>query len=435
VEASLVGLLGIVVLLAILLFTGMPVGFAMALVGFLGMSCVIPVKAAMATLGTDLWQTFSSYGLTVIPLFILMGEITFYSGVSERLYNAAYKWVGQIRGGVAMATVMACAGFAAICGSNTATAATMSTVALPEMKKYRYNPILSTGAVASGSTLGVVIPPSVVLIVVGLYTGQSIGRLFFGGVIPGLVLTGLFIFTIYVLCSVKKDWGPPGPKTTFLEKLQALPGAIEMIVLFLLVMGGLYMGWFTPSEAGAAGAFCAIVVSLVRRTLTWEKFLAAVTDTLKLSCMIFVIVTGAVIFGRFLTVTRLPYETAKWAASLPIPHVVILAIVLVIYIIGGAVMDALAFLLVTIPIFYPVIMAMGYDPIWYGVLITVITTMGAVTPPVGVNTYVVAGVAKDVPLGSIFKGVTFFLPAYVICAIFMILFPDLVLFLPRLLRG
>lgn len=434
-EASLVGLLGIVVLLAILLFTGMPVGFAMALVGFLGMSCVIPVKAAMATLGTDLWQTFSSYGLTVIPLFILMGEITFYSGVSERLYNAAYKWVGQIRGGIAMATVMACAGFAAICGSNTATAATMSTVALPEMKKYRYNPILSTGAVASGSTLGVVIPPSVVLIVVGLYTGQSIGRLFFGGVIPGLVLTGLFILTIYVLCSVKREWGPPGPKTTFLEKLQALPGAIEMIVLFLLVMGGLYMGWFTPSEAGAAGAFCAIVVSLVRRTLTWEKFLAAVTDTLKLSCMIFVIVTGAVIFGRFLTVTRLPYETAKWAASLPIPHVVILAIVLVIYIIGGAVMDALAFLLVTIPIFYPVIMAMGYDPIWYGVLITVITTMGAVTPPVGVNTYVVAGVAKDVPLGSIFKGVTFFLPAYVICAIFMILFPDLVLFLPRLLRG
>ncbi len=434
-EGSLVGLLGIVVLLAVLLFTRMPVGFAMALVGFLGMGYVVSAKAALNMVGTDIWQIFSSYGLTVIPLFILMGEITFYCGVSERLYNAAYKWMGQIRGGVAMATVMACAGFAAICGSNTATAATMSTVALPEMKKYRYNPILSTGAVASGSTLGVVIPPSVVLIVVGLYTGQSIGKLFFGGVIPGLILTGLFVLTIYILCTIREDWGPPGPKTTFLEKLQALPGAVEMVVLFLLVMGGLYMGWFTPSEAGAAGAFSAMVLSLLRRTLNWERFVAAVMDTLKLSCMIFIIVTGAVIFGRFLTVTRLPYEAAKWAASLPIPHVVILAIVLVIYIIGGAVMDALAFLLVTLPIFYPVIIAMGYDPIWYGVLITVITTMGAVTPPVGVNTYVVAGVAKDVPLGSIFKGVTFFLPAYVICAAIMILFPDVVLFLPKLLRG
>ncbi|RLA76622.1 MAG: C4-dicarboxylate ABC transporter permease, partial [Deltaproteobacteria bacterium] len=294
---------------------------------------------------------------------------------------------------------------------------------------------LSTGAVASGSTLGVVIPPSVVLIVVGLYTGQSISKLFFGGVVPGLLLTGLFILTIYILCTFRRDWGPPGPRTTFAEKLEALPGAVEMVILFILVMGGLYLGWFTPSEAGAAGAFCALVLSLVRRTLTWKRFLAAVIDTLKVSCMIFVIVTGAVIFGRFLTVTRLPYEAAKWAASLPIPHVVILAIVLAIYIIGGAVMDALAFLLVTLPIFYPMILAMGYDPIWYGVLITVITTMGAVTPPVGVNTYVVAGVAKDVPLGHIFKGVTFFLPAYVVCAAFMILFPQLVLFLPRLIRG
>ncbi len=428
-------MLGIVVLLCILLFTRMPVGFAMALVGFVGMGYAITPKAAMAMVGTEVWRIFSSYGLTVIPLFILMGEITFYCGVSERLYNAAYKWMGHIRGGVAMATVLACAGFAAICGSNTATAATMSTVALPEMRKYHYNPVLSTGAVASGSTLGVVIPPSVVLIVVGLYTGQSISKLFFGGVIPGLLLTGLFILTIYILCTFRRDWGPPGPRTTFAEKLEALPGAVEMVVLFILVMGGLYLGWFTPSEAGAAGAFCALVLSLVRRTLTWKRFLAAVIDTLKVSCMIFVIVTGAVIFGRFLTVTRLPYEAAKWAASLPIPHVVILAIVLAIYIIGGAVMDALAFLLVTLPIFYPMIMAMGYDPIWYGVLITVITTMGAVTPPVGVNTYVVAGVAKDVPLGHIFKGVTFFLPAYVVCAAFMILFPQLVLFLPRLIRG
>ena len=431
---ALVGVLGIVVLMAVLFLMHMPVGFAMAMVGFCGVLLVISPQAALGMLGTEVWRIFSSYGLTVIPLFILMGEICFYAGVSERLYNAAYKWMGSIRGGIAMATVMASAGFAAICGSNTATAATMSTVALPEMKRYNYDKVLSTGAVASGSTLGVVIPPSVILIIIGLYTGQSITKLFFGGIGPGVFLTLLFILTIYILCHRHPDWGPTGPRTSWVEKVKALPGAIEMFVLFSLVMGGLYLGWFTPSEAGAAGAFGALVISLLGRKLTWEKFVAAVVDTLRISCMIMVIVTGAVIFGRFLTVTRLPYDAASWVASLPIPHTVILSIVLLIYIIGGAVMDALAFLLITLPIFFPMATKMGYDPIWFGVLITVVTTMGAVTPPVGVNTYVVAGIAKDVPLGSVFKGVTYFLPAYVVCMILMMAFPSLVLFLPNTLR-
>ncbi|MBW1972023.1 MAG: C4-dicarboxylate ABC transporter permease [Deltaproteobacteria bacterium] len=431
---SLIGILGILILLAVLFFLGMPVGFAMAVVGFLGVCYVISLKAALGMLGTDIWRIFSSYGLTVIPLFIFMGEISFYSGVNERLYNTTYKWMGQIRGGIAMATVLACTGFSAICGSNTATAATMSTVALPEMKKYNYEPVLSTGSIACGSTLGVVIPPSVVLIIIGLETGQSIARLFYGGVLPGIILALLFMLTIYILCRLNPGWGPAGPKTTIKEKIFALPGSIEMLILFGLVMGGLYRGYFTPTEAGAAGSFFALLISIVRRKLSWKGFINSVLDTLRISCMILIIVTGAVIFGRFLTVTRLPYEAAIWASSLPIPRYIILAIVLFIYIIGGAVMDALALLLITIPVFFPMAIKLGYEPLWFGVIITVITTMGAVTPPVGVNTYVVAGMAKDIPLEKVFKGVTFFLPSYIICVILLTIFPKIITYLPSFVK-
>ncbi len=431
---ALIGIIGIVVLLLALFLLGMPVGFAMAIVGFCGFSYVVSFKAGLGMLSTDLWTTFSKYGLTVIPLFIFMGQVAFYSGVNEKLYNAAYKWVGQIRGGIAMATIMACSAFAAICGSNAATAATMTTVALPEMKKYKYEPKLSTGAIACGSTLGVVIPPSVVLIVIGLYTGQSIAKLFYGGIGAGIVLAILLMLTVYALCVVHSEWGPVGPKTTFKEKIKALPGAVEMLLLFLLVMLGLYFGYFTPAEAGAAGSFFAVIISVAERKLSWKGFVASVIDTLRISCMVIVIVAGAVIFGRFLAVTRIPYDIATWVASLPIPDAMIMAIIFAIYIVGGAVMDALALLLITIPIFFPVATKMGYDPIWFGVTITVITTLGAVTPPVGATTYVVGGMAKDIPLEDVFKGVGYFLPAYILCVILLMVFPAIVTYLPQLLR-
>ena len=252
---ELTGILGIVIMLAAMLFLEIPVGFVMALIGFLGVGYVVTPTAALGMIGNDIWTTFSSYGLTIIPLFILMGEICFYSDVNTKLYNAAYKWLGHIRGGLAMATVMACAGFAAISGSNTATAATMTSVAFPEMDKYKYNPILTTGSIAAGSTLGVVIPPSIVLVVYGIYTGQSIAKLFFGSVLPGIILATLMMFTVYFLCVKNPEWGPSGPKFTFREKVVSLKGSIEMLVLFGLVMGGLYVGFFTPSEAGAVGAF------------------------------------------------------------------------------------------------------------------------------------------------------------------------------------
>ena len=426
---ELIGILGIVVMLATMFFLQIPVGFAMALVGFGGVALVISPQAALGMLGTELWTTFSSYGLTIIPLFIFMGLICFYSDVNTKLYNSAYKWLGATRGGLAMATVMACAGFAAISGSNTATAATMTSVALPEMKKYKYHPILITGSIAAGSTLGVVIPPSIVLVVFGIYTGQSIARLFFGSIIPGLILALLMLLTVHAICRRHPDWGPAGPKSSWREKVVSLKGSFEMITLFVLVMGGLFIGFFTPSEAGAVGSFFALLISLVRRSLSLKGFFRAVEDTLRISSFIVVIVAGAVIFGRFLAVTRLPYAIAEWAIELSVPSFVILWLMILVFIIGGAIMDALGLLLITIPIFYPLALKLNYDPIWFGVMLTIVTTMGAITPPVGVNAYVVAGMADDISLATVFKGVTYFLPTYLACILLLEIFPALVLYL------
>ncbi len=427
-----VGLWGIFALLFVLFFLHIPVGFAMALIGFAGFAVVVNLRAAVATVGTEIWQTFSSYGLAVIPFFILMGNICFESGVSRRLYRTAYTWIGHVKGGIAMATVAACAGFAAICGSNAATAATMSAVALPEMRRLGYDNALSTGAVASGATLGVVIPPSVVLIVIGLSTRLSIAKLFFASLIPGLLLSVLLVLSVYLLCVFRPEWGPAGPRTTLSQKISSLPGSVEMLVLFALVMSGLYLGWFTPTEAGAAGSFFSILIALVRGQLTWTGFVRALKDTVKTSCMILMIVAGAVIFGRFITITRLPFVAADWAASLPVPPMVVLLIIIFIYVLGGAIMDALGLLMITLPIFFPVADRLGYDPLWFAVLITIITTMGAITPPVGINTYIVAGMAEGVEVQTVFKGVTMFLAAFVVCILLMLAFPQMATFLPGL---
>jgi tripartite ATP-independent transporter DctM subunit len=431
---AIIGIIGIIILLLMLFLLGMPVGFAMGIVGFCGFCYIISFQAGLNMLSSELWETFSKYGLTVIPLFIFMGQIAFYSGVNEKLYNAAYKWVGQVRGGIAMATIMACSAFAAICGSNAATAATMTTVALPQMKKFNYEPKLSTGAIACGSTLGVVIPPSVVLIVIGLSTEQSITRLFYGGIGAGIVLALLLVLSVYVVCLRHPEWGPVGPSSSISDKFRSLTGAFEMLALFLVVMLGLYFGVFTPTEAGAVGSLFALLISLLQRKLSWKGFVASVIDTIRVSCMVIVIVAGAMIFGKFLAVTRIPFDIADWVIKLPVPGIVIMAIIFFIYIVGGAVMDALALLLITIPIFFPVAATLGYDPIWFGVTITVVTTLGAVTPPVGATTYVVGGMAKDVPLQDVFKGVAYFLPAYLICILILMMFPRIITFLPSLIR-
>jgi len=431
----MIGIIGIFVLLFVMIVIQIPVGFSMALVGFFGLWYVTGLNSALSMIGTDTWANFSSYGLTVIPLFILMGTICFHSGVNKNLYDTAYKWFGRTRGGIAMATVMACAGFAAICGSNNATAATMTTVALPEMKKYNYNKALSAGSIACGSTLGVVIPPSVVLIVYGIQTGQSIGKLFWGSTLPGILMAILFCITIYLVCTKFPEWGPGGPKVTIIEKIKSIPGAIEMIVLFGLVMGGLYTGAYTPTEAGAAGSFFALIIAaLIRRKLSWKGFVASIMDALKVTCMVIVIVWGAVIFGRFLTISRLPFVAVDFVSNLQIPPHMIMVCILIIYGIAGMVMDALGFLLISIPIFFPIATQLNYDPIWFGCILTVVTTMGAITPPVGICAYVVSGMAEDISLSTVFKGVLWFIPAYCVTMAVMIMFPQISLFLPSLVK-
>jgi C4-dicarboxylate transporter DctM subunit len=429
-----IGLLGVLILLLILFFLGMPVGFAMAVVGFCGFSYIVSFKAALNMIGADIWITFSKYGLTVIPLFIFMGYIAFNAGIAERLYDAAYKWFGHWPGGLAIATIGADELFAAICGSNTATAATMGAVALPQMKKYNYDTRLSSGTVVTGGTLGTVMPPSVVIIVIGLQTEQSIAKLFLGGILPAILLGVLFVLTILTLCKLYPSFGPPGPKTSFREKIKSLPGVIEAIAIFVLVIGGLFVGLFTPTEAGAVGVLCTFIVAVATHKLTWNGLINSIVETLKISCMVFVLVTGAIIFGRFLAVTRIPFIVADFAASLPVSPYVILAFVLLIYLIGGCVMDALGFLVLTIPIFFPLGMALGFDPVWYSIILTMVTTLGAITPPVGVNIYVVKALAPEIGIGTIFKSVSFFLLACIISIVILIIFPQMVLIIPEMLH-
>lgn len=431
---TLIGITGITVLLLVIFFLRIPVGFAMGMVGFAGFAWVVSPQAAMGMLGDEVWEVFSSYGLTVIPMFILMGQLGFYSGVNKRLYKSAYLWMGRVRGGMAMATILSCAGFAAICGSNTATAATMGTVALPEMKKYNYNPILSSSSVATGATLGVLIPPSVVLIVIGLQTGQAIGVLFWAALLPGFLLCLFFLLAIFLVCRRYPDFGPPGARTSIKEKLFSLKGTLEIAILFALIMTGLIKGFFTPTQAGAVGAFLALVIGTLGRNLSLKGFYLALTDTLRISAMIMTIILGAVIFGRFLAVTRLPYDLASMVSDMPLPSFVIIIFIGLIYIVGGAIMDALALLIITIPIFFPVAQSMGYDPVWFSVFITILTTMGAVTPPVGINTYIVASMGHDASLASVFKGVMLFIPCFIVLLALLILVPGIATWLPDILH-
>lgn len=427
------GVIGIAILI-ILLFSNMPVGFVMGFVGFLGFSYVVNVEAGLALLARDVWDVFSSYGLTVIPLFVFMGQIAFHAGISRRLYDSAYVFLGHRRGGLAMATVGACAGFSAISGSTNATAATMATVTLPEMKRYNYDMGLATGTVAAAGSLGILIPPSVVFIVYGILTEQSIGKLFAAGILPGILLASLFLLVIHLRVWKNPSLAPPGPRTTWLQRIRSFSGVAETLVIFALVMGGLFFGIFTPTEAAATGAFLTLLLSLIRGQLSWNGFIRSLADTTRISCMVMIIVTGAVVFGHFMAITRVPFDLAAWVTGLPLPRFAIMMVIILLYLCGGCFMDALAMVMLTVPIFFPVAQALGFDPIWFGVVIVLITEMGVITPPVGVNVYVVSGVAKDVPLETIFKGVLPMLLALVICNLMLLIFPQIALFLPGLIK-
>jgi len=426
------GFIGIAALF-LLLFMRTPVGFLMAIVGFLGFGFLVSFDAAKSLLAKDFIMVFGSYSLSVIPLFVLMGQVAFHSGISTRLFKAAYKCIGNIPGGLAIATIGACAGFSAICGSTNATAATMAAATIPEMKRYNYKPGLATGVVAAGGSLGILIPPSVIFIVYGIMTEQSIGKLFIAGLLPGIILTLLFILSISVWTWLCPDIAPRGPKTTLREKLHSLKGISETFIVFSLVMGGLFIGMFTPTEAGAVGALGMIVLAFVRRKLSWDSFRKSLFETTRISCMILVIVAGATIFGHFLAVTRIPYEVAYWISDSQLPPFAIVLLIILVYLIGGCFIDALALIMLTVPIFYPAIVEMGYDPLWFGVIIVLVTQIGVITPPVGINVYVVGSVARDVPLNVIFRGVIPLLIALVIGTLILIPFPQITTCLPSLM--
>ncbi|MGD9216821.1 MAG: TRAP transporter large permease [Desulfobacteraceae bacterium] len=428
-----VGFIGIATLI-VLIFARMHIGISMGLVGFLGFAYIVGLDPALGLLRTVPYSTFSSQSLSVIPLFILMGSFAFSSGMSEDLYRTVHKWLGHFRGGLAMATVAACACFAAISGSSLATAATLGKVAMPEMKKYKYDPALATGSIAAGGSIGILIPPSVILIIYGIITEQSIGKLFLAGFIPGVLEAVFYIIAIMIITRNNPALGPPGPRATMNDKLVALFKTWEVIALFVIVIGGIYTGIFTPTEAAGVGAFGTFCFTILRRKLSWSTFKSSLLNTATTTGMLFLIVLGAMILGYFFSVSRLPFELASWVGELAVNRYVVLVLILVVVGLLGCLMDSMAIVLLTVPVFYPMILNLGFDPIWFGILVVRITEMGLITPPVGLNVYIIQGITGE-PMGTIFKGVVPFIVADLCEIILLISIPQITLFLPGLMAG
>ena len=426
-----IGIIGLAVVLLMFL-TGIELGFAMALVGFVGFSIIVSTQAALNLLAKDIFDVFSSYGFTVIPLFVLMGQIAFNAGIAKRLYNTSYRFIGHIPGGLAMATVAGATAFKAICGSSPATAATFASVAVPEMDRYHYDKKLSAGIVATVGTLGILIPPSVTLIVFGIITEQSIGKLFLAGLIPGLIIAFFFICIIYGWCKINPSLGPKGEKSTWKERWRSTPEIIWVVVIFLLVIGGLMKGFFTPTEAGSIGTFAVLLLSVAKRDINFKGYIKSVVESLRTACMVLMLIAGSTILGHFLAVTKIPMIAADWIVQLPFHRDIVMILIGMIYLIGGSFIDDLAFMVLATPIFYPVIIKLGYDPIWFGMIIAITVMVGVVIPPVAINVFVVKNITK-VPFGVIYKGVYPFLISLVVCAALLFLFPQLALWLPSLL--
>jgi len=429
-SSEFIGILGILALF-VLLALRMYIGMAMALVGFLGLWVLVGYHAGSSILGLTPFSEGTSYTLSVIPLFVLMGQFAFVSGISRDIYQTVYAWMGHFRGGLAMATIVACAGFAAICGSSLATGATMAMVAIPEMEKYKYDPRLSTGSIAAGGTLGILIPPSLGFVIYGILTELSIGQLFMAGFIPGFVLASLFILAIYVQCRRSPAMGPSGEPKSLKFKIRSLSGTWGMLLLFIVVMGGIYMGIFTPTEAAGVGAFGAFLFALFRRKLNFKTLIQSLVDTGKTTAMIFLIIIGANIFSSFLGMTKIPMALADFMVTLELPRLVVLAAIILVYIVLGCVMDCYAIMILTVPILFPVIEALHFDPIWFGVLMVIVLEVGLITPPVGLNVFVIKGAAPDVPMTTIFRGIWPFLVAALLMIVLLIAFPQIALFLPQ----
>lgn len=431
---TLLAVLGVVVMV-ILILSGMNIGMAMFLVGFVGYGLARNFEAAFGLLKTVPFSNAFNYSFTVIPLFILMGNLAFKSGISAGLFDMAEKWLGSIRGGLAMATVAACAGFAAICGSSGATSATMGVVAYPEMKKHGYSDEIAAGSITAGGTLGILIPPSTAMIIYGITAEESIGRLFAAGIIPGIVLALCYIFCIVIMVRIKPDLAPPAKKYSWKEKFVSIKGGIALVILFGIVIGGMFIGWFSANEAAAIGAFVALLIMIINRKFTWRSFFDTLVDTIVTSSMALFIAVAALVFGYFLAITRLPDMLRDFVLGLHMHKYIVILIILIIYIILGCIMDGLAMLFLTVPIFLPIMVGLGYDPIWFGVFLVMVQEMGQMSPPVGMNVYIVAGTLKTVPLQKIFKGIFPFLAAAIVAIVIVVLVPSLATWLPGVLYG
>lgn len=428
--STLIGLTALAGLF-LLIFLRVPVGIALALSGIAGYWSLSGLDATLALMGSIPFEIGYNYDLSIIALFVLMGNFAMVSGMSRDLYDMARSLVGHWPGGLASATIVGCAGFAAVSGSSLASAVTMGRVALPEMKRYNYHPQLATGCVAAGGTLGILIPPSTGFIIYALLTEESIGQLFLAGIIPGIILTGLFMAAIAIMTHWKPEIGPAAPRLSWAERLRSVSRSFTLVAIVFVVLGGIYMGVFTPVEAAAIGSFMTFLLTALRRKLTLAVMRFCVLETIKTFAMVYLIVIGAFLFNPFLAVTRIPANLAGYVGSLELAPVVVLILIVFGYIVLGTFLEGIAIMVLTIPIVFPMIVDMGYDPIWFGVLLVVVLEMSLISPPLGLNVFVVKGIAPEVPMNEIFKGVLPFWAAMLVCAALLIAFPDLALILPE----
>jgi C4-dicarboxylate transporter DctM subunit len=425
------GSIGIAVLL-VLFCTGMPISFAMAITGLIGFSLLVSPEAAASLLAQEIFQQFASYALGVIPLFVIMGYLALAAGIGEKAYQVTHVIIGQVRGGLCMASIAASAIFGAVCGSAAATCATIGGVALPEMKRYNYDDALATGAVASAGGLGIMIPPSTAFIIYGILTEQSITKLFISGILPGIMLTVLMMMTVSFLCWRNPQLAPVAASSTLKQKLIALAGLTDVVILFLLSMGGMFAGWFSPTQAGAIGGAGAILIGLARRKLRMKAFVTAIRESARISCMILLLIAGALIFGRFLAVTGMNTALVEYLRSVNMPPILFVISICAVFFVLGCFVDMFALIVLLVPTFYPVILDYGYDPLWFGVIIVLLGMIGIITPPVAVDAFVVSGIS-GVPLETVYKGVIPFLVPLVVGLIIIILFPQISTFLPSLI--
>ncbi len=432
-DPVIIGILGTLTVF-VLIFLGMPIAFAMMFVGVGGITILTSFEAALPVAASTTWHVASFYPYTVIPLFIVMGSFAGASGITRSLYSSFEKWTRRMPGGLAVATIGACGGFAAVSGSSVATAATMGSVALPEMERFDYDPKLATGSVAAGGTLGFLIPPSIGFVVYGMLTEQSIGKLLIAGILPGLLLTISFILVVVVWVKVWPDSAPRNTETvTFSEKIKALKGVWESLAIFIFVMGGIYAGFCTPTEAGALGATALLLVTLVKAKLTKEALFIALVESARISAMVLFLVAGANVFSYFMALSTIPMQVATWASNLQVSPYVVHTVIILIFLLLGCFLDAISMMVLTLPVIYPVVLALNFDPIWFGVVAVLMMEAGLITPPMGLNIFTVAGVAKGVNVETIFKGVAPFLISIFIVAIILTIFPSIALYLPNMM--